>query len=119
MSIIPMSDLSQLELIDDLVEHFMSHHSNPASQDDHVKFFTFLFMHYTAEHNHEHEDDSQHENLPLKQLSSGTSYILSGSIVNLQPIIKLIAAYFSYYQLMICRLFSPSIDHPPAYSPKM
>jgi hypothetical protein len=71
-------------------------------------------MHYIPGSSHQHEDNDDHTNLPLKHLSESNAFIFMKFISQLEPPAETDRNFFSFEVNFYYKDFPNSIFHPPS-----
>ena len=69
-ALIPRCDFSQLLKITDLLEHYALHQQEAEAMGEACSFTEFLYLHFVSSDDHQHNQQNEHEQLPLQNLSS-------------------------------------------------
>jgi hypothetical protein len=71
----PQTDFSQWQKLGQLLEHYEQHQEEALLLGASVSFSTFLSQHFWQPDGHDHSDQDQHDDLPLKGISVSLSFI--------------------------------------------
>lgn len=109
----PRTDFSQLMYIDDLIEHYKLHKEEAFQIGETISFHSFLYLHFIEGDEHEHDQDSHHDNLPCKTISTSSTLIA----FDLTPVEGILETTYPDQPEQLCGMLSEGtvhdIFHPP------
>lgn len=112
---VPNCDFSQIGQLDDLLEHYELHQKETLELGTELSFAEFLYLHFIERDGHQHQNETEHQNLPFNCISSGIILFFNQFIgtENLIPqgIGKKTVTYLNTFYTNPC---INQIFHPPA-----
>jgi len=113
-ALMPKTDFSQFARFGDLLEHYQLHQEEASLVGESISFSAFLYLHFVDGDEHQHEQESEHNNLPFQNNLSSLSLYLISSEANIpfspSPIVVSLPHYTSFYSKDI----HADIFHPPS-----
>lgn len=115
-ALIPKSDFSQITQIDDLIRHYQLHQAEAKLMNQELSFWDFLYMHFITEAEHQHDNPSEHENLPLKKISTSNILFCLDALGLEKDLPQYFTQSFSIFKgYFLAKEFIFSIFQPPCY----
>lgn len=111
---IPRHDFSQLTKINGLMQHYTVHQKEAQSLKQAVSFIDFIYLHYINCEEHQHDNTSEHENLPFQIV--GSTMVLFASILGVDHFehdLKWTQSLNIFQNKFLEKGFIHSIFHPP------
>ena len=110
----PLNDFRQLANLSFMVEHYQLHVEEAKAEGLAFSVADFIYLHYISPDNHTHEMPVNHDDLPLKNISSSFHVFNPDtegfSIPRLDNLIKKSYTFFD----LKGRLLGSFIFHPPS-----
>lgn len=115
-ALLPKSDFSQLLKVNDLLEHYALHQQEAEAVGEVCVFTEFLYLHFVSNDDHQHDQQDEHEQLPLQSLSSSILLCLIDVAVTAHCLVPHNTASLPAYQAALQPLALTDIFRPPIYS---
>ena len=116
-SMIPNSDLTQLLLLPDMLEHWDMHQQEALDLGEQITFFDFFNEHYLESVKHNHDDQDHHPCMPMEHINSGFDFVLSASMIQVKELPSQAPASANRAPLkLVSSDFTKSLERPPSLS---
>ena len=96
-----------------MYEHFIDFHANESTHSGFISFINFISDHY-GNMQHEHQDEEEHDQLPFKNFTSGSFFLLNQPDVSLDQIAFLETEFSFTRSNLYPEDYTDPIDHPPS-----
>ena len=113
VALLPKGDLYQLTTFDDLYLHFIEHKEEAKVNNKEFSLSEFLYEHFVVDSDH-HNNNTEHDNLPLKEIVSSTSFFFMDSpaaSISIKPIFH--SSCIGFDDNLISNLYTQPVFHPP------
>jgi len=111
----PLNDFRQLANLSFMVEHYQLHVEEAKSEGLDFNLADFIYLHYISPDSHTHDFPVNHEDLPLKNITS-SFHVLKADFQELSLALPgyIIKKSFSFFDLK-GRLSGSFVFHPPSF----
>lgn len=111
---IPNCDFSQISQLDNLSKHYELHQIEALELGAELSFTEFLYIHFIEGDEHQHQNENNHQNLPLHALSNGIILFFNLPIDTKKLIVQVIEKRKeTYLNTFYINPFINQIFHPP------